>query len=54
MPHALGTLFGEDNQPTCIVPVKQLKECVVQDLKKRDVCSVELTNKQVYPTKVLV
>ena len=51
--HALVTFFGEDDQPTCIVPVKRLKECVVRDLKKGDVCSVEWTNKQVYPAKVI-
>ena len=43
----------EQDQPTCIVPVKRIKGCGVKDLTVEMECQVEWSDKKTYPARVL-
>ena len=51
--HALVRFVEEEDQPTCIVPVKRVKDCAGKDLKAGAECKVEWTDRSIYSAHVL-
>ena len=51
--HVLVSFFEEEDQPTCIIPVKRVQNCEVRDLKAGVVCKVEWSDKNIYSARVL-